>query len=610
MISLKTSTSVVRSLAVLFATVILMLFFACDTVTAAHKNDEIIVRYKDSKQSVLATADSIAGTHVEKTIDQIELQKVRLPKGLSVEEAIKLYKENPAVEYVGPNHIVSVCLEPNDVYFRYQYQWGLYSTSYPTAGIDAPSAWGITTGSSNIIIAIVDTGVYKNHQDLQSKLVQGRNVLDGASDPDDTNDDFGHGTIVAGIAAASTNNSIGMAGVSWGAEIMPIKMMDSQGNGTETEVAEGIIWAADHGAKIINMSFGGDDEMPVVQTAVEYAYNKGCLLVAAAGNSGTATPLFPAPYDQVIAVGGSDENGDRCYWSNYGTHLDVMAPGNNILSTIMNANTGSYYYISGTSVATPFVSGLAALIWTVHPSWSNGQVAAQIQTTCRDMQSAGWDEYTGWGLINAYHALVDPPLPTRAIGELSGLPDGTIVSVANAVVTSDSTTFVDRMYVEQSDRASAIMLPFTVVPTGYAEGDVVDVVGTLGTQNGERTIKGASLVKTGSQSPLSPVAMPTKTVGGGTLQFKPGVTGGAGANNVSLLVAVCGRVTATGSTYFYVDDGSKLEDGSGFTGIKVICENLTIPAENSYVRVMGISSVETSVRVIRVRKQTDVQLLP
>lgn len=606
-----------------YCVAVVLLLLSVDSANAAYKDGELIIRYKSGMQAKIASGNHITGATIERSIEKIRSQRIKLPKGVSVEDAIARYKKNPAIEYAGPNHIIHICIEPNDEYFLdpwlyWYWQWGLYSDMYPNTGIQAPDAWDITTGSTNIVIAMVDTGVYTSHEDLSSKIVPGRNFVTGAVDPNNANDDNGHGTFTAGIAAAQTNNSIGVAGVSWGAKIMPIKVMDADGYGLESDAAEGIIWAADNGADIISMSLGGYDDVPAEKAAIEYAYNKGCVLVAASGNDGLNTAFYPASYDQVIAVGASNESGQRCTandWgaggSNYGSYLDVMAPGNGIMSTWWDAGGSTYNISSGTSAAAPFVSGIAALVLSQYPTWTNGQVVEQIKMTCKEMGATGWDEYTGWGLVNAYHALVDPPMESSKIGDLSSMSSGSFVKVNDVVITSGSTNLSDRMYVEQNNRACAIMMPFTTMPSGYSEGDIVEVIGTLMTQNGERAIQGASLSKAGSQTPLKPLYMQTQTIGGGRLGLKSGVENGVGLNNVSLLVSVCGKVTATGWTYFYVDDGCNLDDGSGFTGLKVICGSLSKPSKDQMVRVTGISSVEQpeglgiSIPVIRVRKQAD-----
>lgn len=615
-----------RSILVLMTA--LLAVFAANAACAAHRPDEILVTYKPGLRPQAMTSIAAVGGQVVGHISQIRTKTVRLPKGVTVEDAIKRFRDDPNVEYAGPNHIVSICRMPNDEWFLdpyiyYYWQWGLFSDAIPNAGIDAPRAWDITTGSADIVIAILDTGVDLTHEDLYAKIVPGRNVITGAPNPNNPDDDHGHGTFTAGVAAAMTNNFTGVAGVSWGARIMPIKALDYSGYGTEADAAAGIIWAADNGAHVINMSMGGYDDVPVEQQAVQYAWSKGCILVGASGNDDSSALFFPASYEEVLAVGASNEARARCTsadWfeggSNYGNYLDVMAPGNNIMSTWTDYSGGTYTIASGTSAAAPFAAGTAALLLSHYPSWTNAQVVNQIKMTARDMGAKGWDQYTGWGLVNAYYALTQPPMPSRTLGELRALQDGTLVKIANAVISSGSADLPDRMYIQQADRACGIMLPFSTPPAGYQPGDLVEAVGTLGTADGERALQGVSLTRVSSGTQPSPLGVRSQSIGGSQTGHTPGPTGSKGPNNVGLLVTVYGRVTAPpGWTYFYIDDGSGLSDGSGFAGLKVLYSGSSKPASGSYVRVTGISSIErpvpsVSIPVIRVRKPADITPLP
>lgn len=626
----------------IFTALLILMVCGIHSVAAAdYRSDEILVKYKPGLHimAMSSTAASVAGAKVSRTINQIRTQRIKLPAGISVEDAIARYKKDPNVEYVGPNHNIRICLEPNDeqycfyddwIFNEYIYgQWGLYSPDYPNSGIDAPEAWDINTGSSSIIIAIIDTGVYLEHEDLYEKIVQGRNCLEGAADPDDPNDDHGHGTAVASIAAAMTDNSIGVAGVSWGSMIMPVKVMDASGTGTEEDAAAGIVWAADHGANVLNLSLAGDVYSQAEYDAIEYAWNKGCVIVAASGNNNSSIPLYPASFEHALSVGATNESGQRCSpsdWgqdgdgndqgSNYGSYLDVVAPGNNITCAgLPDELFGDYTVASGTSAAAPFVSGIAALILSQNPSWTNEQVVSQIKYTCKDINPTGWDQYTGWGLVSAYHALADAQVEYSKIGDIFGLSSGTSVHISDAVITSGSGELSDRICVEQGNRACGITLSYDNPPSGFSEGDIVKIDGTLNTVNGELAIQGASLTKTGTRVPLLSLGMPNAVLGGGTLGFKSGVTDGVGLNNLSLLVTVWGKVKSTGWTYFYIDDGSNCFDGSGFTGIKVISNTFTRPAIGSYVRVTGISSCEipsgasVTIPVVRPRKQADILCL-
>jgi len=622
----------------IYALILILILSVATIANAAYREGEILVKYK-SGRSLQSIAPAVAGAKTVRSLDQIRTRRIALPPGVSVDDAIASYRKDPNVEYATPNHIISICREPSDEYYyyydefleMYSYeQWGLYSDQYPTAGIEAPKAWDINTGSPDIIIAIIDTGVYAEHEDLYAKIVPGHNCLSSATDPNDTEDDHGHGTFVAGVAAAMTDNGIGVAGVSWGSMIMPIKVMNANGEGAEDDAAAGIIWAADHGAKILNLSLGGYDYSQAEYDAIEYAWNKGCIIVAASGNDDTDRTFYPASFEHVLSVGATNESRQRCTsndWgttetgdpqgSNYGSYLKVMAPGNNITSTsIPDPDWGDilppYTASAGTSAAAPFVSGTAALVLSQFPTWTNSQVVTQIEDTCYDIGDPGWDQYTGYGLISAYRALSSAPVVPTKIGALTSMSSGSIVRVSGAVITSGSSSLYDRFYVEQDDRTCGICLPFDKPPAGYSEGDIISISGTLMTVAGERSIQGAILTKTAHTNPVAPVGMPNKSVGGGRIALKGGITGGTGLNNISMLVTVWGRVTSVGWTYFYIDDGSMRYDGSGFNGLKIISDRLTPPMVGSLVRITGVSSCEqpprsnVTIPVVRVRKQSDI----
>jgi thermitase len=371
---------------------------------------EVLVKFK--KGASLASARAVLSAQNARAVGEIPVlgvQRLNVPEGqeLAIIEALQ---RNPLVEYAEPNYIIrAIDTIPDDTYFNppYSLQWGLTK-------IQAPTAWDITIGSSDIIIAIVDTGVAQGHEDLSSKIVPGYDFYWGDSDPEDDHSSNGHshGTHAAGIAAATTNNSTGVAGLSWGARIMPVKVLGPDGRGSVDSVANGIIYAADNGAQVINMSLGGTDlaNNETLKGAVNYAYGQGCLLVAAAGNCdpNCYEPLYPAAYDHVVAVAATDSSDNRAWFSNYGSYVDVAAPGVSIYSTVRDIY-GSYGYKDGTSMATPFVSGLAALIWSVCPDYTNDQVESQIETTAVDLGTPGWDQYYGHGRIDAHAALLCAP---------------------------------------------------------------------------------------------------------------------------------------------------------------------------------------------------------
>jgi subtilisin family serine protease len=301
------------------------------------------------------------------------------------------------VAWVEPDYPIQA-LEtiPNDPSFPDQ---------YALSAIHASQGWDISTGSSAITIAILDSGIDLTHPDLVNKLVPGFNTIDSNKPPQD---DYGHGTHVAGIAAASTNNAIGIAGVSWGARLMPVKVLNSSGGGTFSNVAAGIVWATDHGAQIINMSLGGSSYSQTLQAAVAYSANHGVLLIAASGNSNSNSVLYPARFPQVMAVAATDGSNQRAAFSNYGPEIEIAAPGALILST---SPGGVYSLQSGTSMATPYVSGLAAVLFGYENNAS--LVREHLKQSALDIPPAGFDIYTGAGLIQMDAALrLILPTPT------------------------------------------------------------------------------------------------------------------------------------------------------------------------------------------------------
>lgn len=292
---------------------------------------------------------------------------------------------------------------PNDPLFRWGHQWGLEK-------IRAPLAWDVTAGSSSVVIAILDTGVDEDHPDLAAKLVPGTNTKDGGSTDDDDYSN-GHGSMMAGIAAAVTNNNVGMAGVSWGSVVMPVKVCGSAISSCwTTDLAEGITWATNHGADIIQVipSALGSSEL---QSAVNYAVSRGVIVVAAVGNT---TVRYPAAYAGVIGVGATDEADTVTSWSARGTGVDVTAPGVNIYGT---TNTGNYAFLTSTTAASAHVTGVLSLLLAAGAT--SAEAVDCLYESAVDRGAAGWDSAYGWGRVDAYGALLacgfapgSTPVPT------------------------------------------------------------------------------------------------------------------------------------------------------------------------------------------------------
>lgn len=348
---------------------------------------------------------------------------VKVPKETDLKSMVKKLNEDPSVENAEPDYLAMTCVVPNDG--LYERQWGLKR-------IKCEEAWEHEKGNENVIIAIIDTGIEQNHPDLKDKLVPGYDMVDltdvppedgcvweGDIDTRDNNpeDENGHGTHCAGIAAASNDNNLGVAGVAWKCKIMPIRVLANircgryvKGSGTFTDIADGIIWAADHGAHMISMSLGGmvpksENPPSVLKNAIDYANSNGCVIVASTGNNGinldeAEVYHYPSAHPEVLAVGAIDKNNRRPNFSNYGRQCDhVMAPGVDILSTYPRQ---TYEFLEGTSMATPFVAGLAALIKSANPHMSPKEIRERI---CQTAETQSDDAQYGYGIIDAYKAI-------------------------------------------------------------------------------------------------------------------------------------------------------------------------------------------------------------
>jgi len=395
-----------------------------------YKRGELIVKFKaDTSEKAIEEINLKHGaSHVSRN-KRIGFRKLRVAKKKNVFALAAAYSKNPNVEYARPNYICRAFFIPNDE--LYSYQWHL-----PLIGME--QAWDLETGDPSVVIAVLDTGVaYENYTqkinrrwrrryyqapDLaETSFVPGYDFI---NNDEHANDDEGHGTHVTGTIAQSTNNQIGVAGVAFNCSIMPVKVLDSTGSGSVDSLADGIIFAADGGAKVINMSLGfGADvapvDIPAVTDAVLHAYNKGCVIVASSGNDGVDTVSLPAAYPEVIAVGAVHLADARADYSQYGPELELVAPGGDeqdrngdgyidgVLQQTFGNNTRDwgYWFYTGTSCAAPHVSGLAALLLSQNPALSNQDVRDLMCGTAVDLGPTGRDNEYGYGRIDALAAL-------------------------------------------------------------------------------------------------------------------------------------------------------------------------------------------------------------
>lgn len=357
--------------------------------------------------------------------------------GQSLDDALSELESDPRVQFAEPDTVMSAVLTPTDPLYA-AYQWHL-------PRINAPAAWDTTTGSSGVIIAVLDTGVETTHPDLNGKLTTGANAgYDFINNDTNPADDHSHGTFVAGIIAANTNNGQGGAGVCWSCKIMAVKVLGADGTGSAFGVAQGIDWAVSHGADVINMSLSGG-HTAALETAVNNAWSAGVVLIAATGNDNSAVG-YPAAYANAIAVGSHSASNARSSFSNYGPETDLVAPGEDILGPLCNCggNPGGYGIGSGTSFAAPQVAGVAGLLIASGVT-DKTQIRSRLIDTTIDITPGGFDNQTGWGRLDAAAALNGADTTPPSVTITSPANGATVSGVVNITATASDDTAVEKV---------------------------------------------------------------------------------------------------------------------------------------------------------------------
>jgi subtilisin family serine protease len=344
---------------------------------------------------------------------------------IDILNSLKLYQDLGLFRYVEPNFVGkghgTMQVIPTDAFFASN-QWshvndGTFSLSSAIvdADIDTDLAWGITQGDPNLIVAILDSGIKLDHPEFAGRIVAGYDYVNNDTNP---SDDHGHGTNVAGIALATGNNGIGYAGVNWNSKIMPIKILNNFNTGLYTWWASGIYFAVDNGARVINLSAGGNSPSILLEDAINYATLNNVSVVVSNGNQNSSIQ-YPARYVNAIAVGCTNPDDVRTnsfFWSpgnsgsNFGPEIDLVAPGNFIFGLSHTSDINYQSYWGGTSQAAPHVAGVISLILSINPSLSVAQVRFILEDTAEDMvgdgfDTPGWDQYYGHGRLNAFLAL-------------------------------------------------------------------------------------------------------------------------------------------------------------------------------------------------------------
>ncbi len=434
-----------------FLTVVLVLNIAfvagSGAVLAAGSEVSISGKYllvaPGNGKSFLEVSKSVRkfGGVIDDYVPGIGVYRVYVPSGRLSAKDLSAVRRDLKAKYVEPERPIKLLdTNPNDPEFVHQ--WALVKASLP-------KAWDITVGRADVVVAVIDTGVDVNHPDLKAHLTPPSTWYDYGSGDSNPTDTFGHGTHCAGIVAAIGNNGVGVAGASWNVRIMPIKVFpDNVGSTNTSLIAKGIVHAVDYGADVVSLSVGSPSPSQVLESAVEYAYQHGVLIVAAVGNSNSESVFYPAAYPHVLSVAALDQNDRKAMFSNYGTWVDVSAPGVHILSTMptykvkMNeyGYVQNYDYMSGTSMAAPLVAGIGALVKSIRPEWGPDRIAQVIESTADKIDGVNPDYVgkLGWGRVNAAAAVssaasaVEPsPTPT-----LTSTPTPNPTSTPTSVPTS------------------------------------------------------------------------------------------------------------------------------------------------------------------------------
>ena len=398
--------SVRRAVALLCAALVSSLAIAGSAIAAPYDPDTVIVKFKPGTPGVTQTA-ALDVPGVGRTlgrIDGVGANVVRVSSDPAV--VADRLEANPNVAYAEPNYLLSASATPNDPFFADEY--GLHNTGQTggtsDADIDAPEGWdaaGLSAfpNTGGVRVGVIDTGFDRSHSDLAGKLAgcatsynSGVAIVNGVCD-----DDNGHGTHVSGTITANTNNGAGVAGVAFNSPIVSCKALATPvGVGLTSDIANCLNWTANQNVKVISMSLGGG-ESSTLQTAVRNAAAKDILIVAAAGNDGDSTANYPAAYPEAMSVAATDDRDQRASFSNANADVEIAAPGVAILSTFLG---GTYIELDGTSMATPHVSGVAAVVFSQNPGISASSVRSRLTSTADDLGPAGRDPSFGFGRVN------------------------------------------------------------------------------------------------------------------------------------------------------------------------------------------------------------------
>jgi thermitase len=483
-------------------------------------------------------------------IGQSDLYVVELPE-YTEERTIARLARHPHLKFAELDHYVAPAFIPNDPY---------YPNGWHLPKINSPLAWVHSQGAG-ITIAILDSGVDSAHPDLAARMVAGWNFYDNNSN---TSDVYGHGTKVAGAAAAITDNSTGVAGVAGQSKIMPIRITDTSGWGTWSGIANGLVWAADRGARVANISFLGVTSSSSARSSAQYMKDKGGLVVVSGGNTGKLESYMKTP--TMIAVAATDANDNRANWSSYGDYIDLAAPGVGIWST---TNGGGYGAISGTSFSSPVTAGVIALMMSANSKIKNTDIEQTLFSTAKDLGTTGWDPYFGYGRVDAAAAvqgvaatapIVDTEAPNVSI--LDPLSGATVSGLVPVDIEATDNVGVVRteLWVNNTSVAVDTSEPFAFTwdSNGAANGPASLIVYAF---DGTGNVAASNIVDVTVDNQIVSIVADTEPP---TVQLVNPVAGNV-SGNVTITVNASDNSGAAGIALAIYVDEKLLTSGSGST---------------------------------------------
>lgn len=447
------------------------------------ETDRVIVKLKDDSKDSLQNSEVVS----DGTVGTDHIVTVEVPASETVDEFIEDLEKRTDVESVEPDHLIQLTYIPNDP--------DVAAKQYHHQNIETRKAWDKTRGSSNVVVAVIDDGIDLTHPELKKQIVSPFDIVNGTATSLPSGE---HGTHVAGIIGSAIDNNIGGAGVAPNTKIMPVNVFEGDLAYT-SDIIQGIHYAVEKGADIINLSLGSYSYSKAFNDAIQFAHKNGLVIVAAAGNEGVSQSYYPASYANVISVGSTTSKEVRSSFSNYGGHIDIVAPGSSIYSTLPDGNYGT---MSGTSMASPIVSGVVALVMAVEPALTNMEIENRLYTTADDLGNAGKDTYYGNGRINARKALKIEFLPAPYVltvydysASISGTTEGyasIAIKAGTKVIASGTANQAGKFTIAIPKQSAGIKLLVTSTNTTGAISNAAEVIVKDGTKPAAPTINAVS----------------------------------------------------------------------------------------------------------------------